>query len=409
MERIIHWCKGYIKCRLYDGNIERFFQMCKVHEIPLWNMCYNDSKYTCCMFVSDFWKIRRFIKKTHVKIRIEKRYGYKFFIDRLFKRKFFIAGFCTFLIVLHMLSMRIWTIEIDGNLYYTDNSIRKYLYEIEGISLGTAKNNRMLEHIDENIRTHLKDISWVSSEIVGTTLIIKIEENSPVLKNQNLKTQNIYSDINGTIVSMVTRSGTPVVTLGDQVNIGDLLIEGSIPIYDDGFNVIENKFVGADGEIGIQTSETYYKRYDFETLSKKYDRTQTNLRIQIGNTTFSFGKSPKQNSSNYQHTTEYYHLGNRIHLTIDFFKPFETVHALQSISEAKAAAKKELSERLREFDEKGVQIIENNVRIIMYGDYIETSGTFVYIQPVGLQNVTARSHTENNMNGENYEYNGNDD
>ena len=102
-------------------------------------------------------------------------------------------------------------------------------------------------------------------------------------------------------------------------------------------------------------------------------------------------------------------MGNRIHVTIDYFKPYETVHALRSISEAKDAAKKELSERLHEFDEKGVQIIENNVRIIMYGDYIETSGTFVCIQPVGLQNVTSRSHTEHNMNGENYEYNGNDD
>ena len=107
--------------------------------------------------------------------------------------------------------------------------------------------------------------------------------------------------------------------------------------------------------------------------------------------------------------TEYYPFNNEVALSVDIYRPYETVHALTSISEAKTLAQKELSERLHEFNEKGVQILENNVRIIMYGDYLEASGSLVIVCPAGVQKDLPMNHTQNSKNGETYEYNGNDD
>ena len=68
-----------------------------------------------------------------------------------------------------------------------------------------------------------------------------------------------------------------------------------------------------------------------------------------------------------------------------------------------------MSDTIREFSEKGVQILENNVKILMYEDRVEADGYFVLIEPIGKASDHFSDGTQIDDIGETHEYNRNDD
>ena len=69
----------------------------------------------------------------------------------------------------------------------------------------------------------------------------------------------------------------------------------------------------------------------------------------------------------------------------------------------------EMSDMFYEFNQKGVQILENNVRIDVYGDRIWARGNLELIYPIGAD-ISKMSDSDNNeKNGELYGNNRNDD
>ena len=75
----------------------------------------------------------------------------------------------------------------------------------------------------------------------------------------------------------------------------------------------------------------------------------------------------------------------------------------------KNQAEKELSDIIHEFEEKGVQILENNVKILVYEDRVESTGNFVLIEPIGEGADILPGNTQIDEIGETDEHNGNDD
>ena len=373
-------------------------------------MQWKDRCCTCCMYVQDFWKIKKFIKKTHVKIQIKKKIGFWFYVDNLKRKKAYIFGFLFFLIIIGNLTSRIWKIEIYGNHHYTYSYITKYLKTKENLVYGIRKNRIDCARLDENLRINFPEISWVSTNLEGTSLIIRLEEGISDQKNDlNELSNQICSDANGTIVAMVTRSGTPKKSIGDEVHMGDVLIDGHIDIYDDSLNVIESRNVGADGDIWIKTTEKYHKIYPLNSKSSKYEKPKFKFSFYLGDFIYTVGNDfAIKEGNNYQYITQYYEGTNGYGAALEIYRPVEIIPALKSSNDAKTTATKEMSKRLQEYNELGVQILENNVKIIMYGDRVEAIGEMILIRPVDYENLKSITYTEFVKNGENYEYNGND-
>lgn len=102
-------------------------------------MNYQEGVCHCCIYLEDFRRIRPFVRKTRVRVQIEKRCGLAFFMDFLNKRKALWMGMVGCIICLCFLSAHIWKIEFYGNSYYTDEGLKKYLAEAEGIDIGIWK------------------------------------------------------------------------------------------------------------------------------------------------------------------------------------------------------------------------------------------------------------------------------
>lgn len=413
MEWIFRWLRSYLTCRLKGGDMERFFNLCRYQGIECWDMSFDEGVCRCCMYLDDFWKIRPFVRKTRVRVRIEKRCGLAFFVDFLKHRKGLWIGLAGCIGMLCFLSAHIWKIEFYGNSYYTDERLTKYLSETEGVSFGIWKQKVDGALLEENLRLTFPDISWVSVRMEGTSLIVSLEEmvKYDAASKENALPRYICAARDGEIVSMVTRSGVPKATIGNTIHKGELLIDGVMEILDESMTITETLPVGADGDIWARVTESYNKTYPVSEESRNYGRASWKISLSFGNHSLTLGKNPYNGDDEpfYDQLTEVYHWWPGIHVQIDSFRPYTSVPSLTAVSEVKNQAEKELSDIIHEFEEKGVQILENNVKILMYEDRVETTGTFVLIEPVGEGTDILPENTQIDENGETDEYNGNDD
>lgn len=413
MEWIFRWLRSYLTCRLKGGDMERFFNLCRYQGIECWDMSFNEGVCRCCMYLDDFWKVRPFVRKTKVRVRIEKRYGLAFFISFLRHRKGLWIGMAGCVIVLCFLSSHIWKMEFYGNSYYTDERLIKYLEETEGVTFGLWKDKIDGAMLEENLRLTFPDISWVSVRVEGTSLIVALEEmvKYDASEKENSLPRYICASRDGEIVSMVTRSGVPKVTIGNTVQRGELLIDGVMEILDDSMAVAESVSVGTDGDIWARVTENYEKTYPISGESRNYGRASYKISLSFGKHSFTLGKNPYEGSSEtaYDHLTEAHHWRPGIHLQIDSFRPYTTVPSLSAVNRVKNQAENELLDIIHELEQKGVQILENNVKILVYEDRVEATGTLVLIEPIGEGIQTLPENTQIDEIGETDEYNGNND
>lgn len=413
MEWIFRWLRSYLTCRLKGGDMERFFNLCRYQGIECWDMSLNEGVCRCCMYLDDFWKIRPFVRKTKVRVRIERRCGLAFFVNFLKYRKGLWIGLAGCVGMLCFLSSHIWKMEFYGNSYYTDERLTKYLSETEGIDFGIWKQKVDGAMLEENLRLTFPDISWVSVRMEGTSLIVSLEEmvKYDASEKENTLPRYICASRDGEIVSMVTRSGIPKVTIGNVVQKGELLIDGVMEILDDSMAVAESIPVGADGDIWAQVTEDYHKTYPLSRESRNYGRASWKISLTFGNHSFVLGKNPynEDDGMAYDHLTEIYHWWPGIYVQMDAFRPYTSVPSLSAVSQVKNQAEKELSDIIHEFEEKGVQILENNVKILVYEDRVESTGNFVLIEPIGEGADILPENTQIDEIGETDEYNGNDD
>lgn len=409
MENLFRWFRSYLVCSFKGGDLERLFNMCRHQHIECWNMTLEKGCCRCRICLRDFWKIRSFIRKTKVRVHIEEKHGFAFFLVFLQKRKGLWIGMTGCILMLYFLSAHIWKLEFYGNSYYTDEKLSKYLSEYENIHPGIWKQTIDSPSLEENLRLTFPDISWISIRTEGTSLIVSMEEMVKYDAETDSKSlpRYIVAKKDGEIVSMVTRSGIPKVGVKDKVSKGDLLIDGINEIKDDSMTVTEIRTVGADGDIYAVVTETYNKTYEFLKTCKKYEKPVFRWTLSIGNQSFTFGKGPGSDEKNktYDHFTEIFCLFSDIYLQKDQYISFEILPEWISSAACKKQAEDELSDTIREFSEKGVQILENNVKIVMYENRAEAKGNFVLIESIGENSETLMDEAQNGEIGETHEYN----
>lgn len=255
-KRMMRWFKGYILVELKGNAQERFFNLCRKHNIYLWNIYTVDCKYFCCMDIVDFRVIRRIVKKTKVRPWIVKRIGLPFYINRLVRQKGMILGFISGVVLLYSLSLFLWDISFEGQSYYTEEQLLSYLKSIH-VRTGMAIHQIDCQKIEEQIRIKYPNIGWVSAELEGTKLTIAlVETRLPIKKTLDDKACHMYTPEKGKIVKIVTRKGVPLVKKGDKVKKGQILISGILELKDDAGTVVKKNVVHADGDVLIQSKET---------------------------------------------------------------------------------------------------------------------------------------------------------
>ncbi|MBS6516804.1 MAG: sporulation protein YqfD [Clostridium sp.] len=374
MNRFRHELEGIVKVRLQGCSPERFFNLCGQGEIEIWNISCTGHEYECCMTVKGFFACRSLAQKSGIRLKLLKKQGLPFFFYRNRKRKLWAAGFFSFFLILYLCSLFIWDIEFQGNLRHSDQELLNFL-EMEEIACGKRKTKIDCEELEGRIRSQYSDVTWVSARVEGTRLYIHIKENDVVLTvpEKDSTPADLVAAEDGEIVSVIVRSGTPMVHPGDIVKKGQVLVSGTISITDDSGTVISEHTVRADADIVGRR-----RRVDKKKISMWHEERLPTGRKRRGLFFQIFGKTfillpPDFKGAEWIYTSE----TRQAHITETFCLPFfyGTIGAEEYALCTMNYTEKELSRMAEEYRreteakliEKGVQIIENNVTILNNG------------------------------------------
>ena len=363
---------GYVKVRVDGYSPERLFNLCNANGILIWGVEIHEQTYEMHISIKDYKKLRPFVRKTGTKIILLEKHGLPFFLHRFRKRKIFFAGMGVCVAAVYILSLFVWNIHIEGNISQRNEEVLEYLENI-GVCHGTFKSNVSCGNIETLLRRQYPNMLWVSAEMRGTRIIIQIKENTDEdivskIEVKNEEPVSIAADVSGTIEKIVVRQGTPLVSVGEIVEKGQTLVEGYYEIRNDAGEIVRYEGVPADADIDIVTIEQYKDSFSMKYEEKEYTKKKiVGIRATIFDKTYEF--IPQIPFWQYETLQKI----KKMHVTENFYLPFilELNYFLEYIPKQRIYKKEEAIElanfrylnKYKNILQKGVQIIEKDVRI----------------------------------------------
>ena len=299
--------------------------------------------------------------------------------------------------LVYILTLFIWEIDIRGNLRRTDEALLSFLRSRD-VYCGMTAGSVDCDQIADDLRGAYADLVWVSASVHGTRLVIQVKENEHLSaqtggKAQETEGTDLAATQDCTILSIVTRQGTPLVHEGDQVKKGDLLVNGRLDLKNDAGEVTGYRYCKAQaditGEYQISYEDTMER--EFEIRSYQYERNnlvrQEELFLRAGDRIFSFGRL-KNNYQEYDYYVEESQLTVGENFSLPLFwgrrtaVPCSVRRENYTDSQLQQLLSRRFEKACQDIEKKGLEIIENDVKIYTEQNAACARGTLTVRGPV---------------------------
>lgn len=385
---ILSYIFGYVRITIEGYYIERFINICINNKILIWNIKREKEgvKLFLNVGINDFKRLIQVSKKTKCKIKINKKTGMPFLLNKYRKRKIFALFLVIVIIAIMISSNYIWNIEIkvedNQELIGIDADIQE-----AGLTLGKLKSKVYTTDIIRQIRLKRDDISWIGIELKGTNAIVKIvkAKEAPEIIDENDYT-NIVANKSGIITKIVAQNGTAKVKIGDTVEKGMILIEGTMT-----GKYTDIRYVHSIGEIEAKVWYTKTDKIYFKKIEKEYTNNQENkYKLRINKFQINLYKT-LSNFKNYDTIEE----EKKIKIFSDFYLPISitkitnreqiNVEKEYSLEEAKNIGIQKLKQELdKEIEGNGSK----------FGEFVNTNETEEYVEVTVTYEVIEKMGTE---------------
>lgn len=398
MVEFLKYVRGYLRIRVSGFSPERFMNLCSNKGILLWKIEREGDVYYMNIHLDGFRALRPIVRKTGTKVAVLERCGLPFFLPKLFRRKAFIGGLMLAVAFWMVSSLFIWDIQTSGNYRITDDVFDTFLRE-QQVTVGMKKSGLDIGALEKEIRRTFPEITWASARLSGTKLLIEIKENdAPIITQQAAaeKGSELVTDYDGTIVAIIVRSGVPKVKVGDAVAKGDVLVAGNVPVYNEDATVREYLYVDADADIWLEHAMSFSARLPFDYIQKEYTgRTKKRFYLRIGNHEW---KMPQERPFlvydsliRESRPLVFEKLAIPVYQGSYTYREYRNVEHEYTLEQAETLLSEKLRTFLASLEEKGVQIIEKDVKIDTNGGSWVISGQFTVRETVGRSVLIEKS------------------
>lgn len=376
---------GYVRIEVEGYYIERFINICTNKKILIWNLKREKGvKLYLSIGINDFKKLSAIARKTNCKVKILRKRGVPFLLNRYKKRKLFAIFLILILALIFTSSRYVWNVDIS----IKDNlELENISEDIEnlGITRGIPKNRINTEKVINELRLQRDDIAWVGIDIVGTSVkisIVKADKSPDIIKNTDYC--NIVAKKAGTIQKITAQNGTAVVNVGDTVQKGDILIAG----YMEG-KYTDTRYVHSLGEVDAIILYEKSKEVRFNQDIYHYTGNEEN-KYEISFNTWKIKLYKNFSKFNlYEITTE----EKNIKLLDNFYLPISIKkitnkeqtkeNKTYSIEEAVDIGEKELSPEIEKEIENKDMIIDKNVKKEEYENSVIVTVIYSVLENIG--------------------------
>ena len=384
---LVFYILGYLNIEVEGIFVERFINICKSKGIFLWNVKMKKGVLLYANIgINDYRNIRTIAKKTGTRIKIKKKCGIPFVLNKYKKRKIFVGILAITVILIAVMANFVWNIEVTGNDSISKQEVL-FALEEEGLKIGTYKGNLDANLVIQNIRLKRDDIAWIGITIEGTNAKVEIKESTQA---PNIIPQdeycNIVADKEGMITKINAQNGTAAVAVGDIVKVGEVLVNG----------YLEGKYTGiryvhaiADIEAKVWYSKkekiSLNQQVPTETgnTEEKYSLIINNFKINLYKTLSKF--------ENYDTINE----SKRLKLFSNFYLPIEIVktinkeYVIQDVTyteqELIEISKQRIEEELKSQIQNQENIVNEQVNTYVNDGYIEIEVIYEVLETIGVE------------------------
>lgn len=378
---------GYLRINVEGYFIERFINNCLNNGIFLWKIKRKKStNLVCNISISEFKKIKEILKKNRCKVKILKKKGLPFFINKYKKRKIFLVFLLIIFTIIITLSNFIWNINIEG-LEKIDKSELMQVLNENGLYTGKSKIGLDTKEIINQIRLDRDDIAWIGIELKGTNAVVKVVEadSKPEIINEE-EYCNIVATKDGVITKIKAQNGTPLVKEGNLVRKGTVLVAGWFEGKYTG-----TRYVHANGEVQAkvwytQTEKVYLKEQKKEEtgeVENKYSVKINNFQINFNKTLSKFEKYDTIEE------TKKLKLFSNFYLPIEMvkttYKEYKDTEIEYTLEEAKNIGIERAKEKLDAQIENTNNITDEQINVKENNDFVEVEVIYEVEEDIGTK------------------------
>lgn len=265
MKKILDFIRGYIFISVTCPYPERFFNICAMNGIELWDIhIINEGEITACVSINDRKTLKE-ILPVDFEMKTQRRRGAPFFLVKFKKRYALIAMMALMLAILWSSSLYIWEIQITGNESVTTSEIL-YALDTLGVKPGMFRLNFPQEYISNAVLLEIPELSYVSVNTVGSVANVVVREKIEVPEMYDRsKPVSIYAKKDGQINKLTVLNGKNLVEKGDSVLAGETIVTGKMDSIDG-----DIRFVHAKAKVYARTWYDAAAKMPSEIFEKSY-------------------------------------------------------------------------------------------------------------------------------------------
>ena len=359
MNFIMNYLRGNAKIEIYGANPEQYINNLAQQGIPFWKFEKPEPGFARVRIPYSYvGNAERLKRGTNCDIKVVKRWGLPVFANKMKRRWALIIGLILCLLAVPAMSMFVWEIEVSGNETVSTGEIMAVAEKL-GVHIGMLGFSIDQQDIRSRALSELRDLSWLTVNIKGTKAEIKVRERikKPDIID-NKKPAKIVAVKGGIVTGINVFEGAPIVSIGQTVAKGDVLVSSEMPSLNAGTRIVH-----AMGEIYARTW------YDFSyEMPLKYDSKEFTGKKTKKTALIMFGKR-----INLYFSTGFYNTfcdkiikskqtilpgGFALPITVntETYTQYEPVTRVMDKKEAEEILKKRLSERLDELIGEGEKV-----------------------------------------------------
>ena len=381
---------GYVRIEVEGYYIERFINICTNNKILIWNLKREKGvKLYLNIGINDFKKLGIIARKTNCKVKILRKRGIPFLLNRYKKRKIFAIFLILILVGIIIGSKYVWNVDISVKDNFKLENIEDDIKSL-GIERGIKKDTIDTSKVINELRLKRDDIAWVGIDIEGTSVkvnIVKADKAPEIISNDDYS--NIVATKSGVIKKIVAQNGTAMVKEGDMVQKGDVLIAGVME-----GKYTDTRYVHSLGEVEAVVSYSKSKEVKFKQQKMKDTGKEENkYEIKFNNKTLKLYKNISK-FTNYSSTINEKQLkffGNfylPIYLTVINNKEQEREEKNYTLDEAIEIGKSDIVPELEDKIKEKEKIANKKIDLEEHEDGVIVTVIYEVVENIGENRKT---------------------
>lgn len=267
MEKLYKLTKGTVRLEISGAQPEKLLNLCAENDIEFWAASpVNDFTMQITSSAAKYPDISSLAAHSGCELRLISSRGGKRIALAAKRRYALCALLIAGLMLISISSAFVWDIRIEGNSKISDAELMRALSEC-GVSCGSFWPGISVEKVKNELLLKYPELSWAALNLGGCVAELKVHER---VAKPDIIDEKLCADVTakkaGVIYRISTLEGKTLVSEGDTVAAGDILVTGEIDS-----ETGDTRFVHAMAQIEARTW------YEISAVTPLYEEAKSEI------------------------------------------------------------------------------------------------------------------------------------